>query len=202
MGLIIFVSYATMDSKYIDLKNLAQLLENNSQIEKVLIWEEDTNEDIIDYMEKNIAKCDVFLIISTENSKNSESVRLEWKAALNEKKVIIPVFTDEKNIPLLLRSKLGVKIEGNLVHIANSIIEVVKKRGLGQEIDAYQEINGNCIRCSSKIRYDLTKPYCYDCFLSWKDYHNPNYSEQYCHECGERYGATLNHPRCDNCYWK
>lgn len=143
-----------------------------------------------------------FDTIISENSKNSESVRLEWKAALNEKKVIIPVFTDEKNIPLLLRSKLGVKIEGNLVHIANSIIEVVKKRGLGQEIDAYQEINGNCIRCSSKIRYDLTKPYCYDCFLSWKDYHNPNYSEQYCHECGERYGATLNHPRCDNCYWK
>ncbi len=61
--------------------------------------------------------------------------------------------------------------------------------------------HGFCIRCGGKIKYDTEKPYCKDCYSVWADFENPDYEEQFCHECGSEYGhATMEKPLCRHCY--
>ncbi|MGB5912190.1 MAG: toll/interleukin-1 receptor domain-containing protein, partial [Promethearchaeia archaeon] len=97
----IFISYATADSTYFQVSKIATLLGENPEIEGVLYWEEDLQDDIYDYMNKNLAKCDAFLLFCSENANHSEPVQMEWKAALKIKKKIIPIFVKESDIPPL-----------------------------------------------------------------------------------------------------
>lgn len=62
--------------------------------------------------------------------------------------------------------------------------------------------NGYCIRCHTKILFDIDKPYCYECFQVWKQFENPNYIDKYCHECGKDYNSILLKYLCEECYWK
>ena len=57
----------------------------------------------------NLRKADVFILVCTSNSIQSDAVRTEWKAALMAKKPIVPLFDDSEHIPFLLRPKLGLQ---------------------------------------------------------------------------------------------
>ena len=61
---------------------------------------------------------------------------------------------------------------------------------------------GYCIRCSGELKADPTHPYCKDCYSIWKQFGDPDYSEQYCHTCGESNKTTFNKPTCYKCYRK
>lgn len=62
---------------------------------------------------------------------------------------------------------------------------------------------GYCIRCEERIPYDTEKPFCYDCFLTWSQYENPDYEENVCHACGEYDEPTsTNLPLCPECFAK
>ena len=61
---------------------------------------------------------------------------------------------------------------------------------------------GFCIRCKAGVAANPEKPYCADCFKSWKRYSNPEYKDYHCHICGKEHAATLLKPLCASCYKK
>lgn len=202
----IFISYATVDSEYYSIKEISRELEKYPEIDKLFIWEEDTKEDILDYMEENIEKCDIFIIICTENSKKSDAVNMEWKTAVTLKRRVIPLFCEVEHIPNLLRSKLGVKFEGDIDYIVSQLYERIQNTSNEDLLGKYEVSRttdkGFCIRCKTKIKNDRERPYCLDCYKIWAIYENPNYEENFCHECGKKYSATFIFPLCNECYYK
>jgi len=109
--LLVFVSYATADSEFFEISKISEKLKKYPRIGDILYWEEALKDDIYDFMNNNLELCDIFLLFCSENSKNSEPVKMEWKTALKIKKPIIPIFQTEKTIPPLLSTKLGVQFK-------------------------------------------------------------------------------------------
>lgn len=66
------------------------------------------------------------------------------------------------------------------------------------------QIRGYCIRCETRIDYNIDKPYCPDCFATWAQYENPDYEENVCHRCGEYEETSMKKPLDKDCYslWK
>ncbi|MHA2290165.1 MAG: TIR domain-containing protein [Promethearchaeota archaeon] len=122
--ILVFVSYATADSKYFEIRNISEKMRKYPLIGDILYWEEALKDDIYDFMNNNLEKCDIFLIFCSNTSKSSEPVQMEWKAALKLKKPIIPVFQNETTIPALLSTKLGVQFNKEDV---NGTIEQIYK---------------------------------------------------------------------------
>lgn len=80
-------------------------------------------------------------------------------------------------------------------------VERVIKHSLNDLKKVNQSHNGGvCIRCEKAIPLDGSKPYCYDCYLSWEQYENYDYTEKYCHSCGKREGTSMSKPVCYDCY--
>lgn len=130
-GLIIYVSYSTKDSNKYRIAKFSKELTKMPKIQDVLYWEEDMSDDIYLYMENNIKRCDVLLLFCSQNALYSDPVTMEWQAALKIKKKIIPIFTDENEIPVLLSTKLGVKfeetnLEGTLYNIYHLVMKKLK----------------------------------------------------------------------------
>lgn len=109
----IFLSYSTKDSDYFQIPIIAEHLKKYAEIEDVLFWERDSGENIVEYMEKALRKCNVFILFCTENSLQSKAVNDEWQAAFQMRKKqilrIIPVYEKEENIPRVLWHLLNVK---------------------------------------------------------------------------------------------
>lgn len=61
---------------------------------------------------------------------------------------------------------------------------------------------GYCIRCETRIPYDLEKPYCWDCYSVWAQFGNPDYEENVCHNCGEFKSTSMLNPICYECFKK
>ena len=62
---------------------------------------------------------------------------------------------------------------------------------------------GFCIRCGKSKSYDVSAPYCLDCYRVWDKYKNPEHKENYCHSCGKlRERITMAKPLCATCYKK
>jgi len=125
----VFISYATTDSSYFQVSKIAKVLFNFPEIGKVLFWEEDMHDDIIDYMDTNLGKCDIFLLFCSQNALKSDAVKIEWQTALKVKKKIIPVFEREKDIPTLLSTKLGVQFsEKEIDTTIKNIYDLILKK--------------------------------------------------------------------------
>lgn len=125
----VFISYATEDSKKFEVSIIANNLIKYPLIEKVLYWEEDLHDDIYDYMDANLGKCDIFLLFCSPNALKSDAVKMEWQAALKIKKKIIPVFVREEDIPTLLSTKLGVQFnESDTDDTIKSIYDLILKK--------------------------------------------------------------------------
>jgi len=125
----LFISYATGDSDYFQVPKIATLLEENPEIEKVFYWEEDLHDDIYDYMNKNLAKCNAFLLFCSVNANQSEPVQMEWKSALKIKKKIIPIFIKESDIPPLISTKLGIQFNKNDIEkTTDQIYQLILKK--------------------------------------------------------------------------
>ncbi len=65
------------------------------------------------------------------------------------------------------------------------------------------KLAGYCIRCGKSITYDAKAPYCPDCYSVWAKYKDPDYEEEFCHQCGTPNElTTMNRPLCNSCYRK
>ena len=110
-GLVVFVSYATKDADFFNIKEVAETISTNQNIDDVLYWQEDMKDNIIKYMNENLGKCDVFILFCSPNALKSEPVEKEWTAAEILGKPIIPVFLKADHIPPLLKSKNGIQYD-------------------------------------------------------------------------------------------
>jgi hypothetical protein len=109
----VFLSYATKDTDFFKIPEIANRLEEYPDITKVFYWEKDSGQNIIEYMEANLERSAVFVHFCSQNSKNSKSVKLEREAAIQlrqeDKMRIIPIFEKPSDIPLLIKPYLGVE---------------------------------------------------------------------------------------------
>ncbi|MFX1574176.1 MAG: leucine-rich repeat domain-containing protein [Promethearchaeota archaeon] len=116
-GIRVFLSYSTLDSPYFQIPEIAESLEIYPEIDEIFYWEEDSGENIVEYMEKTLKKCNVFVLFCSPNSIKSQAVTDEWQAAfqLRKKKLlkIVPVYEDEKYIPALLTPLLNTQFSKN-----------------------------------------------------------------------------------------
>jgi len=106
--LIVFISYAMKDSDFYQIPYIAEELKTFPNISDVFYCEADVHDDFIEYMNEYVPKCNVFIMFCSENASLSRYVKLEWQMALNLNKKIIPVFIDQKYIPPILLSCLGI----------------------------------------------------------------------------------------------
>ncbi|MBN1215595.1 MAG: TIR domain-containing protein [Candidatus Lokiarchaeota archaeon] len=129
-NLTIFISYATADTTIYEIQRIANILSTSyPDIEKVLFWEENMDDDIYVYMNDNLAIADVVLVFCSKNANDSEAVRTEWMVAHKMKKKIIPVFTEEKYIPPLLTTKLGIKYKSSDIKgFIQELYTLIKKK--------------------------------------------------------------------------
>ena len=125
----IFISYATPDSDKFNIPYIAHELEKYHEIDEALFWEEDSGDDIVDYMNDNIPHSDIFILFCSEQALNSEIVKSEWKTAFSLRKKILPVFEDINHVPPILRSLLGVKFnEFDIDNTVYTIYETIGKK--------------------------------------------------------------------------
>ena len=69
------------------------------------------DDNIFEYMDENIGKCDAMVLFCSKNALESVPVKKEWTAADMMGKQIIPVFVNKDYIPPLLSSRLGVQYD-------------------------------------------------------------------------------------------
>ncbi|MFX1572305.1 MAG: TIR domain-containing protein [Promethearchaeota archaeon] len=102
----VFLSYSTLDSEYFQIPKIVKSLEEYPEIGRVMFWEADSQANIVEYMEKTLRITNVFVLLCSENSFKSESVKGEWQAAYQMDKEgllrIIPVYEVQDHIPRLL----------------------------------------------------------------------------------------------------
>ncbi len=111
----VFLSYSTRDTDHFNIKEISKRLEEYPKIDTVFYWEEDSGEDIVKYMERALKISRVFILFCTENSLKSKAVTDEWESAFQLRKEgmmkILPVYEQDKNIPVLLKPILNVKYD-------------------------------------------------------------------------------------------
>ncbi|MFW9936636.1 MAG: toll/interleukin-1 receptor domain-containing protein [Candidatus Thorarchaeota archaeon] len=120
--LIIFASYATKDEELFKVHKISKHLTKYSEIEKVVFWQEFLDDNIYEYMDENLGKCDVMLLFCSKNALGSVPVKKEWTAADAIGKPIIPVFFNPNHIPPLLKSRLG--MEYDFYDLKKNVIEL------------------------------------------------------------------------------
>lgn len=131
MGIRVFMSYATEDMDAFQIAQIAAWLKRMPGIGEVLYWQEEAHGNISDYMDKSIGSCDVFLLFCSHNALDSSPVRVEWGAALNLGKPIIPIFRNPDNIPPILRQMRGIpfalqNLPSILAKLYSEILEVTR----------------------------------------------------------------------------
>lgn len=126
------------------------------------------------------------------NSKEDSSV---FKEALSEADFIVSRAKKDSTTRSLVSDS---------AKAAKSAVVLPTKDGVRRTgIPSRAKNQGYCIRCGKSITYDLTAPYCPDCYRVWNKYKDPEYFEDYCHWCGTPNElTTLNKPLCYSCYRK
>jgi len=129
-NLLLFISYATKDVDTFKVHDIAKKLTEFPEIENVLYWEEHMEDNIFEYMDENLDKCDAMILFCSEHARDSVPVKKEWTAAEALGKPIIPVFYNPSHIPALLSSRLGVQfdfydMERNVQDLRNLILKKV-----------------------------------------------------------------------------
>lgn len=115
---IIFFNYSTRDNERFQIREIAELLEESPNVEKTFYWEEDSRQNIVEWMEESLLKSNILLAFCTENAFKSAAFNDEWQAAYQLRKKglmdIIPIYENVDYIPKLLRPLLNLKFTKNL----------------------------------------------------------------------------------------
>lgn len=62
------------------------------------------------------------------------------------------------------------------------------------------KFEGICIRCGLTIPFNPAKPFCYNCYDTWRQYGNSMFVEKHCHQCGSKNrSTTMAQPVCQDC---
>jgi len=111
----VFLSYSTSDSEHFNMPRIVTSLERYPDVGRVLYWEADSKQNIVEFMDETLKKCNVFILFCSEHSIKSVAVKDEWQAAFQRRKKellkMIPVYEKEENIPPILGHLLNVKFD-------------------------------------------------------------------------------------------
>ena len=125
----ISVVYTKEDKDKFNIVKISKELSEKTEIEEVIYRDLDQEIDILEYLNETIDKCQLFIVVCTENSLDNIDVEMEWMSALKRKKKFIPLFTDPKFIPPLLSTKLGFEYNPeDLISTAQGIYNLVLKK--------------------------------------------------------------------------
>lgn len=128
-GILIFLSYSTKDENKYGIKRIAERLTAYKNIENAIYWEEDMEDNIYEYMDENIGKCDIFILFCSPEALKSEPIKKEWTAADSLDKPIIPVFIKKEHIPPLLSSRRGIEYDiFNMPNFISELYDLVLKK--------------------------------------------------------------------------
>ncbi len=112
-GKNVFISYSTLDTDYFQVSKIVRRLELYPEINRVIFWEADSQQNIVEFMEETLRITNAFILFCSENSFKSGAVKGEWQSAYQMVKKglmkMIPVYEDEDHIPRLLWNMLNVK---------------------------------------------------------------------------------------------
>jgi hypothetical protein len=112
-GKNVFISYSTLDTNYFQVSKIVRRLELYPEINRVIFWEADSQQNIVEFMEETLRITNAFILFCSENSFKSGAVKGEWQSAYQMVKKglmkMIPVYEDEDYIPRLLWNMLNVK---------------------------------------------------------------------------------------------
>ena len=128
-GLKLFFSYSSRDSERYHIAEFARRLTELPDVEEALYWEKDATSSIIEYMDANVGKCDIFILFCSEQTVSSGAVKIEWQAALSIGKDIVPVYDNLDHVPTLLKTFRGVRFrEDDIDGTINNIHELIIKK--------------------------------------------------------------------------
>ncbi len=130
----VYVSYSLKDLERFQIPKIVETLEKHPAIKKAIYWEKDSGIDIIEYMNKNLGKCNSFILFCSEHTTQSKAVETEWMAAYKEFQdgntmlKIIPIFEKPEHIPFLLRRLVRVyynqeNLEKTVTDITNLMLK-------------------------------------------------------------------------------
>lgn len=87
--------------------------------------------------------------------------------------------------------------------LENVVDDIKKTMGIGKsDEDSENKIDeGSCIRCGTKIPYNVNRPLCDDCYQIWVQFGNIDYIEKFCHKCGKEFNDSISYrqPLCKSC---
>jgi len=113
--MVVFISYAHEDLSSFKIPEIADYLEQQPDIEKVYYWERDndSSQNIIEYMEQSILNSDIILAISSPYALSSTPVNSEIDFALLKEKSIIPIFKTIEDVRDFIQMRRGVQFNMN-----------------------------------------------------------------------------------------
>lgn len=122
----IFISYTSKDRDTFRIPIIVNTLKSFSNIENVYFLEADAPSNIIQYMNDAISAADIILAFFSPTSRASKWNQFEWTSALQFNKVIIPIFINIEDIPLLLRSIRAIHFnQSNIDESINKIYRII-----------------------------------------------------------------------------
>ena len=80
-------------------------------------------------------------------------------------------------------------------------VTLLSEAGLGTGIVTAQRVTGGlCIRCRGSVPLNPDRPFCGGCFRVWAEWENWDYSERFCHACGDDVETSRRKPLCEGCF--
>lgn len=74
-------------------------------------------------------------------------------------------------------------------------------RKISEQIAEYKvQPRGACIRCGTKVQFDISKPLCDAHYDEWAKWKNNEYEEKFCHSCGKSNATSYAKPLCASCF--
>lgn len=171
------------------------------------------------YGKKELRKDEELKLLSLRNLSIYFFENLHAKCYLNEQQVIITSmnmyeFSEKNNreMGVLINAKEDLQMFRDAMAEVTSIMSSSKHSPQADSLlDNYPNVeneysshvsenHGTCIRCYDSIEFDLDKPMCYPCYISWDRFQNWDYPENHCHLCGKPTRTSMDKPLCSSCF--
>ena len=141
---MIFLSHNHHDKPIV--RQIAQTLESVYGQENVFYdeWSIQPGDSIIENMSNGLEKCKYFFFFISQNSLDSDMVKLEWQAALmkrNKGLKFIPVRLDNSIIPAILAPTLYIDLFSNGLQVAiRQIIDVITGQNTFRRVNNFSNL--------------------------------------------------------------
>ena len=134
----VFISYSTRDIRIAEL--IKNILENNFPSVKVFLAEYSikSGEPLSDKIFNAIKDCDLFILLWSKNSKNSDWVKSEIGAAKGCEKPILPIVLDreaEKTLPPFIKDIKYIQAYSDFKRAIYELCQIVGKNSQHEDED-------------------------------------------------------------------